>query len=123
VQAVADEKARVIVHESDQVDAAVLSLQDESEQIGLPQLVGPGPLEVPHRRGVRVGRRLLQFVAGLAQDAGDGLGAGGGPGPLQRQHAARNSNAAPVKFSALFGPVCPEFDSRRLGLLAIGRRA
>jgi hypothetical protein len=31
--------------------------------------------------------------------------------------------AWPICCIALFGPVCPEFDSRRLGLLAIGRRA
>ena len=40
VQAVADDEAAVVVHEGDQVHPAVLPLEDEGEQVGLPQLIG-----------------------------------------------------------------------------------
>ena len=92
VQAVADEEAAVVVHEGDQVDAAVLPLEDEGEQVGLPELVGPGPLEVADLVGVGPGGRLLQLVAGLVQDAGDGLGAGG-QGRAAQQHVADASRS------------------------------
>src|SRR5450755_2529883 len=45
VQAVADEEAAMIVHEGDQVDAAILAFEDEGEQVGLPELVGAGAFE------------------------------------------------------------------------------
>ena len=40
MQAVADDKPAVVVHEPHHVQPPVLALQDEREQVRLPQLVG-----------------------------------------------------------------------------------
>jgi hypothetical protein len=74
VQGVADDEAGVIVHERDEIDPAVLALEHESEQVGLPQLVGPGPLEGADLVGVRRGGLFLQDIAGLTQNGGDRVG-------------------------------------------------
>ena len=58
VQAVAGDEAAVVVHEGHQVDAAVLPLEHEGEQIGLPELVRPGPLEGADRSGADCGSAL-----------------------------------------------------------------
>src|SRR5262249_13176681 len=39
VQAVADDEAAVVVHESHQIHAAVLTLEHKGKQVGLPQLI------------------------------------------------------------------------------------
>jgi hypothetical protein len=77
MQTVADQEAAVIVQEGDEVDAPVLPLQDEGEQVGLPELVGPAALEAVDGGRVRPGGPLLRLIAGFVQDVGDGLGAGG----------------------------------------------
>jgi hypothetical protein len=95
VQAEAGNEATVVVQEGDQRDAAILLLQDEREQVGLPQLIGRGPLEARDRWGVwRVRGHVLQHVAGLAEDAGHGGGAGGQGQAAQQQVA--DLLAAPV---------------------------
>ena len=45
VQAIAGDEAAMIIHEGDQVHAAVLPLEHEGKQIGLPKGVRLGPLE------------------------------------------------------------------------------
>jgi hypothetical protein len=40
VQGVAGDEAGVVVQESDEIDPAVLTLEEEGEQVGLPELVG-----------------------------------------------------------------------------------
>jgi hypothetical protein len=45
VQAEAGQEPAVIVEKGNQVNAAILSLQDKGEQVGLPELIGCGPLE------------------------------------------------------------------------------
>jgi hypothetical protein len=42
VQTEADQKPAVIIEEGNQVNPPVLPLEDEGEQIGLPELVGRG---------------------------------------------------------------------------------
>jgi hypothetical protein len=84
VQAVADHEAAGVVEEGDQVDTPVLPLEDEGEQVGLPQLVGRGPLEGADVIGMRSRGHLLALIAGLVQDAGDGGGTGGQGGAAQQ---------------------------------------
>jgi hypothetical protein len=62
-------------------------LQDKGKQVGLPQLIGSGAFEAPHRRLVRPGGVLFQFVAGLVQDARDRRWTGR-QGGTTRQHIA-----------------------------------
>ena len=71
VQAEADEKPAVIIEEGDQVDPPVLPLEHEREQVGLPELVGPGPLEEADLVGMGSRRSFVQLVAGLMEHAGD----------------------------------------------------
>ena len=118
VQPVADQEAAVIVHEGHQVDAAVLPLQDEGEQVGLPQLVGAGALEVANLVGMGASGGLLGLVAGLMQDAGDGLGAGGQGGAAQQQGA--DLLDAPVGVGLLHHE---DGASGHLGQAAAGRGA
>ncbi len=71
MQAVADLEVAVVVHEGDQVNAAVLPLEDKRDQVGLPELVGPRPLEVPHVVGVATeavgGKQVTQLISALGQ--------------------------------------------------------
>jgi hypothetical protein len=76
VQPVADDEAAVVIQKGDQVDASVLPLEDEGEQVGLPELVGPGALEVADVVGMRPGGDFFQLIAGLMQDARHGGSAG-----------------------------------------------
>ena len=67
--------------------------------------------------------------SGFGFARGDQMGRGRNDHNQQSAHAETEAIprtaviAWPICCIALFGPVCPEFDSRRLGLLAIGRRA
>jgi len=54
--------AAVVVHERDHADAAVLALQYERKQIGLPHCIGLRPFEAVNCRRVRLCRRLLGLV-------------------------------------------------------------
>ena len=71
----------MIVEEGDEVDAAVLPLEDEGEQVRLPELIGPGPLEVADLVGMRPRGGLVQLVAGLAQARATAEGLAGSAGP------------------------------------------
>ena len=73
MQAVADDEPAVVVHEGHQIDPPVLPLEHEREQVGLPQLVGLGPLEAADVIGMRLGRLLLQLIARLVQHPGHGV--------------------------------------------------
>jgi hypothetical protein len=64
MQAVADQEAAVIIQEGDQLDAAVLPLEDKGEQVGLPELVGASALETAGAVRVRPRRRLLKWSRG-----------------------------------------------------------
>jgi hypothetical protein len=99
VQAVADDEAAVIIHEGDQVDAAILAFEDEGEQVGLPELVGAGAFETADLVGMGPGRDLFELVAGLVQGVGDGRGAGGQCRSAQ-QHVA-DALAAPGRIGFL----------------------
>jgi hypothetical protein len=79
----------VIVHKGDQVDAAVLPFENEGEQVRLPQLIGPGALEVADVVAVSAGGHLLELVALLMENAGDGGGTGGQGGPRSRASLMR----------------------------------
>src|SRR5262245_44911207 len=68
-------KREWFVEEGLQVLPAVLALEDEGEEVRLPELVRPGALEVPHRGVVRPGGGLLEPVALLPEDVGHRLGA------------------------------------------------
>jgi len=46
MKAKGDDEPAMVVHEGDQIDASVLALQDEGEEIGLPELVRTGALEL-----------------------------------------------------------------------------
>ena len=70
MQTIADQKAAVIIHKSHQIQPAVLPLEHEREQIGLPQLIGPGTLEAPHLLRMRAGDALFQLVTGFVQHPG-----------------------------------------------------
>lgn len=59
VQPVGDDEAAVIVDEGDQIDPAILALQDEGEEVRLPELVGLGAFEGSLVVGVRIGRLFL----------------------------------------------------------------
>ena len=98
----------------------VLPLEHEREQVGLPELVGPGPLEVPHLVGMRAGGHLFQLVAGLVQHPGHGRGAG------RQRRAAQQHVADPL--AAPLGIGLLEHEDRALGQLRqaaalAGRRA
>ena len=67
MQPVAGDEPAVVVHEGHQVDAAVLPLEHEREQVGLPELVGRGPLELADLVGMRTGGHLFHLVARLVQ--------------------------------------------------------
>jgi len=67
VQAVTGDEPAVVVHECDQVDAAVLPLEHEGEQVSLPQLVRFGPLERAHGWRVRPRGGLFHLVTRLVQ--------------------------------------------------------
>jgi hypothetical protein len=56
----------MVVEEGDQVDAAVLPLEDKHEQVGLPQLIGGGALDV-------AGRRFMAGVDGAVFQRGAGI--------------------------------------------------
>ena len=100
VQAVADDEAAVVVHEGDQVDPPVLPLEDEREQVGLPQLIRAGPLEASGPcRDAAASATSSQLVAGLVQHPGHGRGAGG-QGRAAQQHVA-DALAAPVRVGLL----------------------
>ena len=94
MQAVANNETTVIVHEGDQVDAAILPLEDKGKQVGLPELIGLGAFEVTDLVGVGAGGRLFEFIAGLMQHPGDRRGAGG-EGRTTPEHVA-DALAAPV---------------------------
>ncbi len=79
MDAVADDETAVVVHEGDHVHAPVLPLEDEGEQVGLPQLVGAAALEVLDALGVWPGRDLLDHVALLLQVVADRARAGAQP--------------------------------------------
>ncbi len=72
VQAEADEKPAVIIKERDQVDPPVLPLEHEGEEVGLPELAGPGPLEEPDLIGVGPRGGLVQLITCLTQHAHHG---------------------------------------------------
>jgi len=55
------------------MDASVLSLEDEAEEIRLPQLARLLALEASRLVAVRSRRDVLELVARLLQDAGDRL--------------------------------------------------
>ncbi len=99
VQAVARDESAVVIHERDEVDTPVLTLEDEREQVGLPELVGRGAFEVTHLVRVRMGRHFLEHVTGLVQDRGDRTGAGWQGGTTQ-QHVA-DLLATPVRVGLL----------------------
>src|SRR6266702_3047231 len=99
VQAVARDESAVVIHERDEIDAPVLTLEHEREQIGLPELVGRGAFEVTHLVRVRMGRHFLEHVTGLVQDGGDRTGAGWQGGTTQ-QHVA-DLLATPVRVGLL----------------------
>jgi hypothetical protein len=65
----------VIIHETDQVDATVLSFQDEGEEIGLPELIGTSPFEAVDFGRMGASGKFFEFIAGLGEDMGDGGGA------------------------------------------------
>src|SRR5262249_61178598 len=87
------------VEEGVQVGAGGLRLQDGGHKSRLPQLGGRGAREVAGGRLVGPAGGLLQLVAGLVQDAGDGGGAGGQGGAAQ-EHVA-DALAAPVGVGLL----------------------
>ena len=77
MQAEAHQEAAVIIQERHQVDAAVLPLEHEREQVRLPQLIGLGPLEAALLRAMRAGRFLHPLVARFVQHAGHRRRTGG----------------------------------------------
>ncbi len=99
VQSEAHEEPAVVIHEGDQVDPPVLALEHEREQVGLPELVGPGPLEEADLVGMRSGGGFLQLVAGLVQDAATAAGLAGSAG-LRSKHMA-DAFASPVGMRLL----------------------
>ncbi len=100
MQAKAGQEPAVIVEKGNQVNAAILSLQNKREQIGLPELIGHGPLKAMIGWRVRpVRRHVVEDVAGLAQNTGHGGGTGGQGGATQ-EHVA-DLLAAPVGVGLL----------------------
>ena len=87
MEAVRNNEAAVVVHERHQVDAPVLALEDEGKEVGLPQLVGPGPFEAADLVGMGAGRFVDRFVARVMQDPRHGRWAGRQRRP-PRQHVA-----------------------------------
>lgn len=81
-QAIARDKAAMIIQEGQEVDAPVLPLEHERKQIGLPQLVGLGALEATDMIGLRLDGLLNRFIAGFFQHPRHGVGTG------RQQHVA-----------------------------------
>jgi len=71
VQTEADQEAAVVVHEADQMHAPVLALQDEGEEVRLPELIRLAALEATRLVRMRLRRRLFDDVALLLQIATD----------------------------------------------------
>ena len=105
VDPVAGEESAVVVHEGHHVNPPVLPLQDEGEQIGLPKLVGRGPLELPLLIGMRMGGHLLHLVARLVQDPRHGPRRGRQGWPAE-QHVA-DPLATPFRIGLLEHEDCP----------------
>jgi hypothetical protein len=100
VQPVAGDEAAVVVEEGDQVDATVLPLEHKGKQVGLPELIGPRPLEAAGGGIVtQVVGEVVGARAGVVQDAGDGGGAGRQGGAALEQIA--DTLAAPVGVGLL----------------------
>jgi len=78
----AHDEARVIIHEADEIRVA--ATEPEGEDVGLPHLVGGGPLKEarPHQVAPRFGSQLHQTL--LAQDLAHRPGAG-----RQEEHPAQ----------------------------------
>lgn len=111
-----DHEPGVIIHEADEVGVA--AAQPEGEDIGLPHLVGRGPLEEPGSNEIapRLGRGLDQTL--LVQRLAN------------RLRAARQEEHSPQELGYLFDParrfLLFEFDNLvpdRLGQLPYGRSA
>jgi hypothetical protein len=99
VETEADEEPAVVIEERDEVDAAVLPLDDEREEVSLPELVGAGALEVTDLVRVRPGGGLVNFIARFVKGMGHRLGAGGQRRSAE-QHVA-DAFASPVGVSLL----------------------
>jgi hypothetical protein len=65
---VRDQKARVVIHESRQVEP-LLPPQQEGKDVGLPELIRLSPLETPHRVLARRPLRSCFNQPGLVQDS------------------------------------------------------
>jgi len=77
----------VVIREDDEVDAAALALQDESEVVGLPELIRRVALELALLVGLGVGLNLLADVRRLSfktRATPPGLAAPPGPGGAYR---------------------------------------
>src|SRR5262249_15598218 len=77
VQAIAHHEPAMVVHEGDEIDAPVLPLEDEGEEVRLPELIGPGALEIANLVRMPPRWNLLQLVAGCVKTRGDRLRARG----------------------------------------------
>jgi hypothetical protein len=99
MQPVADDEARVVVHESDEVTSPILTLEDKRKQVGLPEGIGRGTFEAGLALGMGPGLDLLHAVAGFVQDLGNGRGTGR-QGWAAQQHVA-DALAAPVRIGLL----------------------
>ena len=120
VQAVPDNEAAVVVHERHQINPPILPLEDKRKQVGLPQLIGFGPLEVADLVRMRPAGHLLHLIAGFVQHPRHRRGTGG-QGRAAYQHVA-DALAAPLRVGLLqhengaFG----QFRQARAGRAALG---
>jgi hypothetical protein len=97
----ADDEARVIIKERD--DIRVTATQPESENVRLPHLVGRGPLEETGPREIALfRRRLLRHEPGLVEFGAHRFGTG-----LEKEHAAQPLSDA---FDAERGVLLFELD-------------
>jgi hypothetical protein len=62
----------MVIQEGHQVDAPILPLEHEREEVRLPELIGPGTLEPPHPIGVRMRALVHRLVARFVQHVGHG---------------------------------------------------
>src|SRR5262245_33061870 len=99
MQTVAHDEPAVVVQEADQIEPPILPLEDEGKQVGLPELVGPSPLEALHLRSVRARGPRFGLIARFVQHPGYG----GRTGTQRRspQQLVAQTLAAPVRMQLL----------------------
>src|SRR5262245_46957361 len=76
MEPVAGDKSAMVIHEGHEIEPAILPLEHECEEIGLPKLVGCCAFEAAYMLRVRSSGLFDKLIASFAQHTGHGIGTG-----------------------------------------------